>query len=108
MMAVLNPRFPRTWPSPIPHESLDRYWLYKASQGETLQLKNLWKLLGVFLTNLTNKYYLLSRSTSFSHHLLTWKPSAHPVLSIPVFLNILFQVSDAFKKRVVVGRWDLD
>lgn len=44
----------------------------------------------------------------FSHHLLPWKPSAHPVLSTPVFLNILFQVSDALKKRVVVGRWDLD
>jgi hypothetical protein len=44
--------------------SLDRYWLFKASQGEALQLKNLWKLLGVFLTNLTKKYHPLSRSTS--------------------------------------------
>jgi hypothetical protein len=94
MMAVLNPRFPRTWPSPVPHESLDRYWLFKASQGEALQLKNLWKLLGVFLTILTNisPIFLLQ----FPYLYLNLKASAHPLLSTPVFLNILFQVSDAF------------
>ena len=75
-----------------PHESLDRYWLFKASQGEALQLKNLWKLLGVFLTILTN----ISPIFLLQFPYLNLKASAHPLLSTPVFLNILFQVSDAF------------
>lgn len=87
-----DPRLPRTWPSPLPHESLDRYWLYKASQGGTA-VENLWKLLGVFPLNLhhPNIFHKILPSI---HLILT---PTQTVLSKP-FLNILFQVSDAFKR----------